>query len=427
MSMSQAKTAARGTVSPTFEEKLENFATLVVRVGLNLQRGQQLTVRAAVETAPFTRRVVEKAYQAGAPLVNVIWSDDAVTLARFQNAPKDSFELFPEWSRDAMLAAAARGDAILTVHAADPELLKDQDPESVATVQRVTQTEMRPFTEHIMNSDLNWCIVSVPIPSWATKVFPDATPEVAERKLWNAIFTTVRADRDDPVAVWQRHLENLEARRAYLTDKQYRALHYRAPGTDLTVGLAENHLWLGGTQPTKDGVVYVANLPTEEVFTMPHFERVDGKVSNTLPLSYAGNLIDGFELTFEGGAVVDFRAERGAEVLERLLDTDEGARRLGEVALVPHSSPISLSRILYYNTLFDENASSHLALGRAYRFNVAGGTEMSEAEITAAGANDSLTHVDFMVGSENMDIDGVTSRGEREPVMRGGEWAFEVP
>ena len=413
-------------VELSFEDKLYAFADLVVRVGLNLQRGQQLIVRAAVETAPFTRQVVETAYRAGAPFVNVLWNDDAVTLARFQHAPKDSFELFPEWTRDALLAAAARGDAVLTIYAADPELLKDQDPENVATVQRVTQTEMRPFTEHIMNSDVNWCIVSVPIPSWAAKVFPDTAPEVAERKLWNAIFTTVRADRADPVAAWQTHLANLEARRTYLTDKQYRALHYRAPGTDLTVGLADGHLWLGGTQPTKDGVVYVANLPTEEVFTMPHRGRVDGTVRNTLPLSYAGNLIDGFELVFKDGEVVDYRAERGAEVLERLLDTDKGARRLGEVALVPHSSPISLSHILYYNTLFDENASSHLALGRAYRFNVAGGTEMSEAEITAAGANDSLTHVDFMVGSENMDIDGITSRGEREPVMRGGEWAFAV-
>ena len=413
-------------MSLSFEQKLETFADLVVRVGLNVQTGQQLMIRAAVETAPFTRKVVEKAYRAGAPFVNVIWNDDAVTLARFEHAPTDSFELFPEWTRDAMLAAAARGDAVLSIYAADPELLKDQNPESVATVQRVTQTEMRPFNEHIMNSDVNWCIVSVPIPSWAAKVFPDATPEVAERKLWDAIFKTVRADREDAVAAWQTHLKNLEARRAYLTDKQYRALHYSAPGTDLSVGLAENHLWLGGSQPTNDGVVYVANMPTEEVFTMPHRERVDGTVRNTLPLSYAGNLIDGFELTFKDGAVVAYKAEKGAEVLERLLETDEGAKRLGEVALVPHSSPISLSHILYYNTLFDENASSHLALGRAYRFNVAGGTDMSEAEITAVGANDSLTHVDFMIGSADMDIDGVTDAGEREPVMRGGEWAFSV-
>ncbi|CAN5880291.1 aminopeptidase [soil metagenome] len=410
----------------SFEDTLERFADLVVRVGLNLQPGQQLMVRAAVETAPFTRKVVETAYRAGAPFVNVLWNDDAVTLARFEHAPRDSFELFPEWTRDALLAAAARGDAILTIYAADPELLKDQNSENVATVQRVTQTEMRPFTEHIMNSDVNWCIVSVPIPSWAAKVFPHTTPEVAERKLWDAIFKTVRADRADSGAAWQTHLANLEARRTYLTDKQYRALHYRAPGTDLTVGLADGHLWLGGTQPTQDGTVYVANLPTEEVFTMPHRERVDGTVRNSLPLSYVGNLIDGFELTFKDGAVVDYKAERGAEVLEHLLETDEGARHLGEVALVPHSSPISQSGILYYNTLFDENASSHLALGRAYRFNVAGGTEMSEAEVTAAGANDSLTHVDFMIGTADMDVDGVTDAGEREPVMRGGEWAFEV-
>ena len=411
-------------MSLTFDQKLANFADLVIEVGLNLQQGQRLTVRAAVETAPFTREVVRRAYQAGAPYVDVMWSDDDVTLARFKHAPNDSFEIFPDWQRDALLAAAERGDAILSVRSSDPELLKDQDPEKIATVQRVTQTELRPFSRHIMNSDVNWCLVSVPISSWSTKVFPDVSEGEAQAKLWEAIFKTVRADLDNPIEAWQEHLENLEERRRYLNDKQYSALKYSAPGTDLTVGLVENHLWLGGTQPTNDGVIYVANLPTEEVFTMPHKDRVDGTVRNTLPLSYSGNLIDGFELTFKDGEVIDYKAERGEATLKQLLKTDEGAKRLGEVALVPHSSPISQSGILYYNTLFDENASSHLALGRAYRFNVEGGTKMSDEKATEHGANDSLTHVDFMVGSGEMDIDGVTGDGKAEPVMRGGEWAF---
>ena len=408
----------------TFDQKISNFADLIIKVGLNLQKGQQLMVRAAVETAPFTREVVRRAYQAGAPYVDIIWSDDDTTLARFEHAPDDSFEIFHEWRRDALLAAAARGDAILSIRSTDPELLKDQDPEKVATVQRVAQTELRPFSRHIMNSDLNWCLVSVPIPSWSTKVFPDVSEDEAQAKLWDAIFTTVRADLDNPVEAWQTHLENLEERRRYLNDKQYSALKYSAPGTDLTVGLVKNHLWLGGTQPTNDDIVYVANMPTEEVFTMPHKDRIDGTVRNTLPLSYSGNLIDGFEITFKEGKVVDYKAERGEATLKQLLETDDGAKSLGEVALVPHSSPISQSGILYYNTLFDENASSHLALGRAYRFNVAGGTKMSDEEATEHGANDSLTHVDFMIGSKEMDIDGVTEDGKTEPVMRGGEWAF---
>jgi aminopeptidase len=345
-----------------------------------------------------------------------------VTLARFRHAPADSFEAFPLWQRDALLAAAARGDAFIEIRASDPELLKDEAPERVAAAERVKRQAMRPFSEYTMSSKVAWTLVSAPVSGWAERVFGGQDGQ--DEKLWDAIFKAVRADLDDPVAAWREHLANLEARRAVLNERRYAALHYRAPGTDLSVGLAEGHLWLGGNQDTLSGVTYVANLPTEEVFTMPHRARVDGVVSSSLPLSYSGVLIEGIRLEFEGGQVVKAQAERGEDTLKKLLDTDEGARRLGEVALVPHSSPISQSGILFYNTLYDENASSHLALGRAYRFTMKEGDSLSDEDAAARGWNDSLVHVDFMIGSSDMDIDGVTATGEREPVMRGGEWAL---
>ena len=408
----------------TFEDKLRNYAKLIVHVGVNVQKGQRVLLRSAVESASLARLVVEEAYKAGASYVDTIWNDDAVTLARFQHAPDGTFEIFPDWYADAMINAANRGDAIISIRSSDPELLAGQDEEKVALVERVQRAELRAFSERIMDSSISWTLVSAPIPGWANKVFPDDDPQTQLSKLWDAVFKAVRADTKDPVGEWQTHLKVLEDRRAYLNNKQFHALKYTGPGTDLTVGLADNHVWLGGVQPTKDGVIYVANLPTEEVFTMPHRARVDGVIKNSLPLSYTGTLIDDFELTFENGKVVKARAGKGEKTLKRLLESDEGASRLGEVALVPHSSPISQTGTLFYNTLYDENAASHLALGRAYRFTIEGGSDMSADEAEAHGANDSLSHVDFMVGSNELDIDGVHKDGTTEPVMRKGEWAF---
>lgn len=408
----------------TFDEKLQNLADLTVKIGVGLQPGQRLLIRAPLESAPLVRRVAEAAYKAGARLVDVLWSDDALMLIRFQHAPRDSFEEYPTWYVNALMDIADKHDASLAVLATDPDLLKEQDPELVALTQKVHRTRALPFAEKAMSDELNWSIISHPLESWAAKVFPALPGGLRTLKLWDAIFQSCRADQSDPIAAWETHLKNLAERRDWLNAKQYIALHYRAPGTDFRLGLPQHHLWHGGRKETLGGIPFIPNIPTEEVFTMPHREQAEGIVTSSKPLSYAGVLIENFSMRFEQGRVVNFSAEKGEATLRKLVEMDEGSARLGEVALVPHSNPISQSGVLFYNTLFDENAASHVALGRAYRFCVAGGPHMSADEFTAAGGNNSLTHVDFMIGSAEMDIDGVRADGSVEPVMRGGEWAM---
>jgi aminopeptidase len=408
----------------TFEQKLQNFADLAINVGVGLQADQRLIVRAPVEGAPLVRLIAASAYRVGARLVDVMWDDDAITLARFKYARRDSFEEFPTWRTDALTQVAEAGDAVLSIYATDPDLLKDQDPDLVAQTKRVADTHMMPFRRRLMSDALNWSIISLPIPAWAAKVFPDDAPEEQMSKLWEAIFKICRIDQADPLAAWREHTKQLAATRDYLNAKQYTALKYTAPGTDLTLGMPENHLWHGGQKETLGGIPFIPNLPTEEVFTMPHKDKAEGVVTSTKPLSYGGVLIENFSLTFAGGRVTKVTAEKGETILKKLVESDEGAGRLGEVALVPHSSPISQTGLLFYNTLFDENASNHLAVGRAYRFSLENGPAMSDEEFAAAGGNDSLTHVDFMIGSAEMDIDGITQNGEIEPVMHNGKWTF---
>lgn len=407
-----------------FQEQLRNYAELIVRIGANVQAGQTVLLRAPVEGAELARLVVRSAYGAGARYVNTLWSDDDITLAHFEHAADETFDEVPSYLTLAHNEAAERHDATIDIRASDPTLLKDQDPNKIARAAKARRQAMKPFMDAVTSSSLNWCIASMPIESWARQVYPQLPPKQALDELWQAIFRAVRLDQPEPLERWREHLAQLEARRHYLTEKAYRALHYRAPGTDLTVGLPEGHLWLGGYQDTQGGITYVANLPTEEVFTLPHKDRVDGVVKSTMPLSYNGNLIEDFSFTFKDGRVVEARAKRGEAILRTLLATDEGAQRLGEVALVPHSSPISQMNTLFYNTLYDENASCHLALGRAYAFTLKGGASMSETEAAAHGANVSLEHVDFMIGSSELDVDGITQSGAREPLMRQGEFVF---
>jgi aminopeptidase len=408
----------------SFDQKLHNYAELAVKIGVGLQAGQRLLVRAPIESAPLVRLIVESAYKVGARLVDVMWADDAVTLARFKYAPRDSFEEFPIWQADALIKIANDGDAVLSLYATDPDLLKDQDPDLIAVVQRISQTHLAPFRRKIMSDELNWSIISLPIASWAAKIFPDSPPDEQISKLWEAIFQVCRIDQPDPVAAWQRHVAELSARKEYLNARRYTALKYTAPGTDFTLGLPDHHIWHGAQSQTPTGITFIANVPTEEVFTMPHKDQAEGVVTSTKPLSYGGVLIEDFSLTFANGRVVNVTAKKGEAVLKKLIETDEGAARLGEVALVPYSSPISQSGLLFYNTLFDENASNHVAIGRAYRFCLEGGAAMSDEEFAAAGGNDSLTHVDFMIGSAEMNVDGLTPAGVAEPVIRAGEWAF---
>jgi len=409
----------------TFDQKLDNLATLALRVGVNLQPGQRLFLMGPVEAADLVRRIAAQAYDLGAPYVHVQYVDERIGLIRAQRSAEGDLDAYPEGYRDFVLGMAQRGDAYLRVGGEDPDLMSAADPDRVARMLRGQRSVMRPISDLVQRSHMPWTIVDYAVPAWARKMFPDLPEAAAVDKLWDAIFAATRADVEDPIPAWERHVEALGRARDVLNGHAFTALHLRAPGTDLRVGLADTHTWESGGQHAEvNGAFFVANMPTEEVFTAPHAQRVSGSVRASKPLSYQGQLIDGFSLTFEDGAVVDYAAERGEAVLKGLLDTDEGARRLGEVALVPHSSPISQSGLLFYNTLFDENAACHLALGRAYETTMRDGTKRPLASLEADGFNQSLTHVDFMFGSGELDIDGETADGRTVPVMRGGEWAF---
>jgi aminopeptidase len=409
----------------SFEDKLERYADLIVRVGLNVQPHQRLLIRGApLEGAPFVRALTGAAYRAGCRLVIVQWVDELLSLERFRHAPRDSFEEYADSSLALLAETVERGDAMLGISANDPELLKDQDPALVSTVYRVAGGKSKPLSEKIMADAVNWCVAAMPTPAWAAKVFPELDREGAVAALWEAIFATTRCDLSDPVAAWNTHLETLDQRSELLNARAFKAVRFTGPGTDLRVGLPEGHVWMAGRSKTKSGIEFVANLPTEEIFTMPHRDRVDGTVSSTKPLSYAGVLIDGIRVRFEAGRIVEASAERGEETFLRLLDTDEGSRRIGEVALVPHQSPISSSGVLFNNTLFDENAACHIALGEAYPFTLRGGVGMSQTELAAHGANSSITHVDWMIGSGEVSVHGERADGTLEPIMTNGDWVL---
>ena len=410
-----------------FETNLQKYAELAVRVGVNLRAGQRLLVRGAThDVAPLVHAVAASAYRAGARLVDVMWGDEEMERIRFRHAPRDSFAEFPRWRVSGPLDYAERGDAVLSISAVNPDLLAGQDPGLVSAYQNTIWKEMAPFIKHITSDSINWCVIAASRPAWAKKVYPKLDEEKAVAKLWKTIFQMCRVDLDDPVAAWQEHIRNLQARAKYLTAKQYTALRYKAPGTDLTLGLPKEHVWISARSLAQNGVEFTANLPTEEAFTLPDRERADGVVASTKSLNMNGTLIEGILLRFERGRVVEARSKTNEVILQKMIATDEGAARLGEIALVPNSSPISKSGLMFHNTLFDENASCHLALGRAYKSNLVGGIELTDEEFAARGGNSSLIHVDFMVGSGAMDIDGLTQDGRAEPVMRKGEWAFRV-
>lgn len=411
------------TPDPIDPVKLDKLAEVAIQVGLQLQRGQDLVMTAPVAAMPLVRLITKHAYKAGAGLVTTLYSDEDTTLSRYAYAPDESFDRASDWLFKGMAEAFAGGAARLAISGDNPMMLSAQDPAKVARANKANSIAYKPALEKISNFDINWNIVSYPNPSWAKLVFPNDPEEVAVEKLANAIFAASRVDVADPVAAWKEHNANLARRSAWLNGERFAALHFTGPGTDLTVGLADGHLWCGGASEAKNGVTCNPNIPTEEVFTTPHALRVEGHVSSTKPLSHQGTLIDNIQVRFEGGRIVEAKASRGEEVLNKVLDTDEGARRLGEVALVPHSSPISASGILFYNTLFDENASCHIALGQCYSGCFVDDTKLTPDQIRAQGGNSSLIHIDWMIGSGQVDIDGVRVDGSRVPVMRKGEWA----
>jgi aminopeptidase len=415
-------TAAALTDTRTFEEKLDLFAQIAINVGLGLKPGQELVMTAGLETLPLARRIAEQAYKAGASLVTTLFTDDAMTLARYEHATTESFDKAAKWLYDGMAAAYESGAARLAIAGGNPELLSKQDPDKVGRANRAVSQAYRPALELITRHAINWTIVAAATPAWATSVFPGETPDAALAKLWEAIFKASRVDGADPVAAWKEHDADLHKHAERLNAKRYSALRYRGPGTDLEIGLADDHLWLGGGGKAKNGYYCVPNIPTEEVFSMPHKDRAEGIVTATKPLSHLGTMIEGIQVRFEKGRIVEAKATRGQEVLEKLIDTDAGARHLGEVALVPHSSPIASSGLIFSNTLFDENAASHIAMGQAYISCMKDGDKLSEEEQAAKGLNQSLIHVDWMIGSSELDIDGVTAAGTAEPLMRKGEW-----
>ncbi|HEX4296617.1 MAG TPA: aminopeptidase [Devosia sp.] len=409
--------------SPIDPAKLDKLAEIAIRVGLGLAPGQDLYMTAPTGALPLARRIAAAAYRAGAGLVTTNFSDEEMTLARFRNAGDQSFDRAADWLFEGVAKAFDANTARLAISGDNPMLLAAEDPDKVGRANRATAKAYKPAQTRIVNFDINWTIVPFPGTSWAKEVFPGVPDDVAVEKLADAIFAATRVDTPDPIAAWAAHNGRLKERQDWLTARDFRALKYTGPGTDLTLGLADGHAWKGGASKARNGIVCNPNIPTEEVFTTPHRLRVDGRVRSTKPLSHNGTLIEGIEVRFEAGRIVEVHARRGEDVLVKAMDTDEGGRRLGEVALVPHSSPISASGILFYNTLFDENASSHIALGQCYSKCFRNGDTITPEEVEQRGGNKSFIHIDWMIGSAEIDVDGIGQDGSLTPVMRKGEWA----
>ena len=406
----------------TFDQKLDRLAEIAVEVGLGLRAGQELIMSAPIEALPLARKITEHAYKAGALLVTTLYSDDPSVLARYEYGSNESFDYAPTWLHDGIATGFRSGAARLAIAGANPALLARQDPAKVARANVAASKAGKPAMELITRHEINWTIVACATPEWAKLVFPGDSENIAVAKLWDAIFVASRVAVDDPVREWREHGARLKKRMEMLNAKRFHALHFRGTGTDLTVGLAEDHLWAGGGTTAGNGIYCQPNIPTEECFTTPHKDRVNGTVRASKPLSHQGTLIENIAVRFENGRIVEASATSGEDVLNRLISTDDGARRLGEVALVPHSSPIAQSGVLFWNTLFDENAASHIALGQAYSTCIIDGEKMDAEQLAALGANASLIHVDWMIGSGEMDVDGVAADGTTEPLMRKGEW-----
>ncbi len=422
--MSSSATPSDAFAALSFEQKLDRLAEVSVRIGLGLQPGQELVLTAPTDALPLVRLITAHAYKAGAKLVTTFYSDDAATLARYQNAPDESFDYAPAWYHDAIATAFKSGAARMGVTGANPALLAQQDPAKVSRANVAASKASKPAMELITRHEINWTIVAAATPAWAKLVFPDDPEPAALSKLWDAIFFASRITSDDPVAQWKQHGENLKRRVDFLNGRRYHSLRFYTPdgATDLTVGLADQHLWAGGGTTAGNGVYCQPNIPTEECFTTPHKDRVNGFVTASKPLSHQGTLIENIRCEFKDGKIVKATATAGEEAINKLISTDEGARKLGEVALVPHNSPIAQGGILFWNTLFDENAASHIALGQAYSTCLIGGEKMSNEELAKLGANESLIHVDWMIGGPTMNVDGLAEDGTAEPLMRAGDW-----
>ena len=402
---------------------LDKLAELSIKTGVALAAGQDLLITAPYEAAPLVRRLAYHAYKAGAGVVTPLFSDPAVTLMRYQNARPESFDHATQWLFDGMAAAFDANTARLAVVGEDPMLLSEQNPNSVGRANQALSKASSAVRERITRFDVNWNIIAWPGKEWAKQVFPELSEQDAQIALADAIFKASRADHEDPIGAWAVHNKNLRMRTDWLNERNFAALRFYGGGTDLTVGLAKDHEWMGGASVARNGITCNPNIPSEEVFTTPHAQKVEGTVRSTKPLSHQGTLIEDISVTFKEGRIIEASASRGQDVFLKLLDTDDGARRLGEVALVPHSSPISQSGLLFYNTLFDENAACHIALGQCYSKCFKNGAALSAEDVTERGGNSSMIHVDWMIGSDEIDIDGIAQDGTVTAVFRNGEWA----
>ena len=405
------------------EKKIDKLANLAVKRGVGLQKGQNLLITAPIESLPLVRKIAEHAYKEGAHIVTPLFTDSDITLSRFKYAPNESFDSATDWLFNGMGEAFDNNTARMAIAGDDPMLLSEMDPEKVSRANKAMAKAYKPARERITEFKINWNIVSWPGSAWASRVFPDLPLDQAIVKLADAIFDASRASVDDPIKAWDDHNEKLRVKTNWLNEQNFAALKYSGPNTDLTVGLAHEHEWMGGASKSQNGIICNPNIPSEEVFTTPHAYKVDGTVCSTKPLSYQGTLIEDIKVTFKDGKIIESSASKGEEVLHKVLNSDEGASRIGEVALVPHSSPISQSGIIFYNTLFDENAASHIALGQCYSKCFKGDLDLSKEEITKRGGNSSMIHIDWMIGSNQIDVDGIDKNGNSKPVFRKGEWA----
>ncbi len=409
------------------QELLKKYAEFTVQVGINVQKGQTLIIRCPIDGAYFGRACMEAALKAGARDVVMRYEDEKAARIRLEYGSEEALcDIKPYELRSFLDYAESEGGCcVLSIHASDPEIYKGLDAGKLNRVALAKRAAMKPWQEYTMKDRVQWCVVAIPTAAWATTVFPDLDADQAQEKLWSTIFDVCRVTNGDPVGEWKLHVEKTAARRDKLNEMQLESIRMQsANGTDLTVGLADGHTWEGACSKAENGTVFIANVPTEEVFTAPHCQRVNGVVKGTKPYVYNGQLIEGFSFTFKDGKVVEYSAEKNEELLGQMLDSDEGARRIGEIALVPASSPIHRSGVLFYNTLFDENAACHIAFGAGYPTTVKGGAAMSREELLACGVNDSAIHEDMMVGSEDMTITGLTKSGETVLIFKDGEWAI---
>lgn len=407
-----------------FQQKLEEYAELVVKVGLNIQKDQPLLIGTTTDTMDFTRLIVKKAYEAGAKRVDVNYTDEVNARAFYDLAPDDAFHEYPKWlamQRDELIENKG---ALLWIDADNPDLLEGVSVDRISNFQKAAGKALENYRKAVMNDVITWSIVAIPSEKWAAKVFPQLDEEHQMEALWDLIFKVVRIGEGNAVQKWKEHIDNLESRAALLNTKRFKKLHYKAEGTDIQVELPKDHIWLTGASKNAQNVPYIANMPTEEVYTAPLKNGVNGYVKSKKPLVYQGNIVDDFTLTFENGAIAKIEASIGEELLRELTQTDDGAKYLGEIALVPHESPISASNVLFFNTLFDENASNHFAIGEAYPTCVEGARGLTHEELEQIGLNTSIVHEDFMIGSADMDIMGELVDGTMEPIFRKGTWAF---